>query len=148
MEDDRSSLIVIAAGYKNDMSQFVASNPGLQSRFTRYLNFEDYNPEELTSIFMNLCAHNQYVTAPEIRERLFSFFETVFNNRDSHFGNGRLVRNIFERTIAVQANRITAQPAASDQELMTINLDDIEQVLPFFTPDKPDKPDNRKPIGY
>ena len=145
MEDDRSNLIVIAAGYKHDMAHFVASNPGLQSRFTRYLNFEDYNARQLTDIFLSLCVKNQYVSAANVEEELMRFFEPIFENRDAHFGNGRLVRNIFERIIAVQANRISRQATVSEQDLLTITREDLEQVLPHFVPDKP--PD-RKPIGF
>jgi len=145
MEDDRSNLIVIAAGYKQDMGRFIASNPGLQSRFTRYLNFEDYDPQQLTDIFMSLCAQNQFLIDPEIKTGLYRFFESVYQNRDAHFGNARLVRNIFERVIAVQANRISMQSAASEEELMRILQEDLDQVLPNFAPHKP--PD-RKPIGF
>lgn len=145
MEDDRSNLIVIAAGYQNEMRNFVASNPGLQSRFTRYLNFEDYKPEQLTAIFLSLCAQNQYLIVPEIKERLLEFFNHVYKQRDAHFGNARLVRNIFEQVIAVQANRISTQSSVSEEVLMNITLQDLDQVLPSFTPDPPQ---NRKPIGF
>ncbi|MGI9547551.1 MAG: hypothetical protein ACR2MM_09965, partial [Flavobacteriaceae bacterium] len=145
MEDDRANLIVIAAGYQNDMQNFVASNPGLQSRFTRYLNFEDYKPEQLTAIFMSLCAQNQYLIPLEIKGRLLEFFDHAYKNRDAHFGNARLVRNIFERAIAVQANRISSQQTVSEEELMSIIPEDLEQVLPSFTPDTPQ---DRKPIGF
>ena len=145
MEDDRSNLVVIAAGYKQDMGRFIASNPGLQSRFTRYLNFEDYDPQQLTDIFISLCAQNQFLINPEIEKDLYRFFDSVYQNRDAQFGNARLVRNIFERVIAVQANRISKYPAASEEDLMRIMHEDLDQVLPNFVPHKP--PD-RKPIGY
>lgn len=145
MEDDRSKLIVIAAGYKENMKDFVSSNPGLESRFTQYLNFDDYQPQQLLAIFLSLCTSNNYQLAGTLEEQLLLFFETVYQNRDSHFGNARLVRNLFEKIVAAQANRISALKIVSNEALITILQEDIDLILPHFIPKKPE---SRKPIGY
>jgi tetratricopeptide (TPR) repeat protein len=145
MEDDRAKLIVVAAGYKKNMKDFISSNPGLESRFTQYINFDDYQPQQLLAIFLSLCKSNNYQLATTLEEQLLLFFETVYQNRDIHFGNARLVRNLFEKIVAAQANRISALNIVSNEELITILQEDIDLILPHFITKKPE---SRKPIGY
>jgi AAA+ superfamily predicted ATPase len=125
MEDNREDLIVIVAGYTEKMDDFLSSNPGLRSRFNRFLNFQDYNPEELTQIFERFCIKNGYVLSPDSRMTLFNLFTKTYSERDNTFANGRLVRNAFEKAITNQANRIISMSDINDQTLTTIEVIDI-----------------------
>jgi SpoVK/Ycf46/Vps4 family AAA+-type ATPase len=113
MEDNRDRLAVIVAGYTQPMSQFIASNPGLRSRFTRQLHFADYAPDELMQIFVGLCADGGMQLSPDAVEALRTKFELVYSGRGDDFGNGRLVRTEFEKAIERQALRLMSDPAAS-----------------------------------
>jgi SpoVK/Ycf46/Vps4 family AAA+-type ATPase len=106
MEDHKGEFIVIAAGYRNEMAGFINSNPGLQSRFTRFIDFEDYNPDELFRIY-TFMAGSKGLTYPELFETtLRSLCEKIYTERDHNFANGRTIRNIFEKTLQNQARRI------------------------------------------
>ncbi len=122
MEDYRDRVVVIVAGYGEEMNRFIDSNPGLQSRFTRYFNFEDYTPKELLLIFQSISQKHDYNLTQEAEDKLSSHFEALYNNRNKSFGNGRLVRNIFEKTIAKQANRLA--------KLSNFNNNMIQEILP------------------
>jgi len=106
MEDHRKDLVVIAAGYREKMHEFVESNPGLRSRFTRFIDFPDYSPEELKLIYLRLVEEEGYALAPEAIDAIAKLLAEHHAARQSHFGNGRLVRNIFEQTLTAQANRL------------------------------------------
>ena len=106
MEDYRQRLIVVIAGYNEPIDGFIDTNPGLQSRFNTVLEFEDYKPDELLSIFKGLCKKNQYNLDPVGEEMLLAHFTKLYDNRDANFGNGRTVRNTFQRIVQEQANRI------------------------------------------
>ena len=99
MEDHRDDLVVIVAGYPAEMAAFMASNPGLKSRFNRFINFEDYTPEELFQIFHLFANKTQYRISTAAADKLRGIFEDGFKNRDEQFGNGRFVRNLFECSI-------------------------------------------------
>jgi stage V sporulation protein K len=118
MEDHRDNLVVIVAGYQDEMSRFINSNPGLKSRFSRSIHFEDYAPVELTEIFKLLCNKNSYTIDDPI---LATFTELVFDfaDRIGELGNGRFVRNIFDRCIANQCNRLAAMTKPSPEDLKT-----------------------------
>ncbi|TBT96534.1 AAA ATPase, partial [Hamiltosporidium magnivora] len=107
MEDDRERLIVIVAGYSDKMANFLESNPGLSSRFNRYIEFEDYNKEDLVNIFIKLVESNEYFLTEKAKEKLTNLIQEDLENKNEHFGNGRYVRNIFEKTIENQSNRIS-----------------------------------------
>ncbi|VEP11752.1 AAA ATPase central domain protein [Hyella patelloides LEGE 07179] len=125
MEDYRDRLVVIVAGYPDEMSRFIESNPGLESRFTRYLTSEDYQPEELLAIFSKICQSHHYQIDSDAKETLLNKFTDLYQSRDKNFGNGRLARNIFEKTLEKQATRL-AQLANVNQEIMTtITQEDI-----------------------
>ncbi len=125
MEDYRDRLVVIVAGYGDEMNRFIDSNPGLQSRFTRYFNFEDYNPKELLLIFQSISKQHHYHLTQEAEINLLSQFQELYNNRNKSFGNGRLVRNIFEKTIAKQANRLAKLSNLDPKIMQEILPEDI-----------------------
>jgi SpoVK/Ycf46/Vps4 family AAA+-type ATPase len=106
MEDNRDRLVVVLAGYPREMERLLATNPGLASRFQRTFDFPDYSVVELCRIFQTLCEKNDYVLPPETRARLILGFDHLRQVRDEHFGNGRLVRNVFEHAIRRLANRV------------------------------------------
>lgn len=120
MEDDRDRLIVILAGYKEEMNKFIEANPGLQSRFNRYINFEDYNDKELYEIFKSLADKNSYFLSEAAKEGLYNFFKETIENKPLNFGNGRFVRNIFEKAIQNQATRLSQISNPSIQDLQTL----------------------------
>ena len=124
MEDHRDDLVVIVAGYDGLMDDFVHSNPGLESRFNRFLHFEDYTPEELLSIFDIQCKKGCYQPEEETR-RLVREFIAEENADSISFGNARGVRNIFERLLVNQANRLAAMETVSRDDLMKITPRDV-----------------------
>ena len=107
MEDDRDRLVVILAGYGDEMKQFIDSNPGLQSRFNRYIHFDDYSAEELHQIYCSLVKRYDYELTEEASLKIMAILTNAVNNKDKNFGNGRMVRNIFEKTLEHQANRLS-----------------------------------------
>ncbi|AFZ03937.1 AAA family ATPase [Calothrix sp. PCC 6303] len=125
MEDYRDRLVVIVAGYSNEMSRFINTNPGLQSRFNKYFYFEDYQPEELVSIFEGICQQNDFKLLKESRKHLLAKFSELYIHRDDKFGNGRLVRNIFDQVIEKQANRLVKLPRVDRDKMMVILAEDI-----------------------
>ena len=125
MEDYRERLVVIVAGYPDEMNDFIHSNPGLQSRFSRYFYFDHYTPEELLRIFDIFAANASFnLTAPARRE-LLAIMTLFYKKRDKGFGNGRFVRNLFEKTVEKQANRISSITPLTDQILCSITKHDI-----------------------
>ena len=125
MEDYRDDLIVIAAGYTNEMQHFLDTNPGLQSRFNKYLHFEDYNHIQLGEISEKFTKDQGYHMTQSAREKLLAHFQKLCANKDEKFGNGRLARNIFEQTISNQNSRVISLKDHSDQVLSTIEAEDI-----------------------
>ncbi|MBR5725734.1 MAG: AAA family ATPase [Muribaculaceae bacterium] len=129
MEDDRDKLVVIIAGYPNEMKRFIDSNPGLQSRFTRYINFPDYTDGELFDIFKLYLNKNQYTMTDDAAELLKNNLSYVVANKTKNFGNARYVRNLFERAVEQQANRLSAKRSISDEELSQLTKEDIENAF-------------------
>ena len=125
-EDDRHRLVVILAGYPNEMDALLTSNPGLSSRFSRVLHFDDYSPVELARIFGWFCEKNHYKLATGARAKLLLGLAALHQARDRHFGNGRAVRNLFEHAIRRMANRIADMRELSHDELMLLDAADIE----------------------
>lgn len=128
MEDHRDDLIVIVAGYPDKMEEFLDSNPGLQSRFNKYIHFEDYSPEELVAIFDRMCEKNGYKTADEAREKVAGMLETLYENRTENFANARTVRNLFEKILTVHADRLAEKESITDEELVTIIGEDVDKI--------------------
>ncbi|HVX51169.1 MAG TPA: AAA family ATPase [Chitinophagaceae bacterium] len=127
MEDDRDKLVVVLAGYTEEMRTFINGNPGFKSRFNRYIDFADYNPGELFEIYQYQCKKQDYVVTDEGRTKLLDVFTKAYNSRDRSFGNGRYARNIFEKTLELQANRLSTDTSLDKNELTTITADDIPE---------------------
>lgn len=126
MEDLRERMVVIVAGYPNEMAEFIESNPGLESRFSRYIVFEDYHVPDLCQIFELMCRSNAYELTPAARGNLAIILNRVFADRDENFGNARLVRNAYERTLSNHANRLATSDAVITREaLATIEAVDL-----------------------
>ena len=122
MEDKRDRLAVIVAGYSEPMERFLESNPGLKSRFTRILNFADYTPDEMFAIFRNLCSGKQMELAPEANVPLKHLFNIFYTQRGADFGNGRLVRSIFDVCIERQAERLMSDFEASTRLITACDI--------------------------
>ena len=125
MEDYRDRLVVIVAGYPEEMSRFIGSNPGLESRFTRYFTFADYQPTELCAIFHKICHAHHYQLDAAAKKALSKKFTNLYNQRNKNFGNGRLARNLFEQTIEKQATRLNKQNNLTKKDIITIIKEDI-----------------------
>ncbi|MCI9644054.1 MAG: AAA family ATPase [Oscillibacter sp.] len=124
MEDHRDDLVVIAAGYNDLMDRFIHSNPGLESRFNRFLHFEDYSPEELLAIFQMRCNKGCYELEEPAAGLVRDFLRE--ENRDPEsFGNARGVRNVFERILVCQASRLAGQDTVTREDLMTLTAADV-----------------------
>jgi stage V sporulation protein K len=125
MEDQRERLVVIVAGYPDEMKRFIESNPGLKSRFSRYFYFTDYKPRELISIFEIFCKNAAYNLTGPARAKLLELLRKLYAAKDRTFGNGRLVRNIFEKVIENQANRLVKISPLTGEILSSIQKADI-----------------------
>ena len=128
MEDHRDDLVVIVAGYPDLMERFVNSNPGLKSRFNKYIYFEDYTPEELLEIFDSMCKKSGLIATKNARDLVLKHFEEEYANRDKTFANGREVRNFFEKTVVNQANRLAQESYIDDEDVATLTAEDISKV--------------------
>ena len=130
MEDHRNELVVIMAGYTGPMAKLIETNPGLKSRFSNIVDFEDYTPDELMKIFSNLCKKNDYILSDAAKAQLRFNFETLYANRDEHFGNARTARNTFQFAVQRQAQRIMASGVSgiSEQAMKTIDAVDIPDI--------------------
>lgn len=124
MEDHRDDLVVIVAGYTELMEQFVHSNPGLESRFNRFMLFPDYTVEEMLAIFDMRCQKSGYTLAEDARGLLKGLLALLSLNVKG-FGNARGVRNLFERAVSAQADRLAAMNRVTREELMTLTSADI-----------------------
>lgn len=125
MEDDRDRLVVVLAGYGEEMKAFINANPGLQSRFNRYVDFPDYSADELAKIFLLLVKKNQYVCTSEVMASLNDIMQQAINAKDPNFGNGRYVRNLFERAIQRQAVRLSTIGSLTEEMLAELTLHDL-----------------------
>ena len=138
MEDHRDELVVIAAGYSEEMTQFISSNPGLPSRFPRMIRFPDYSTGELASIFTSMCERDRYQVSADALDGLRRYLARLPRTRE--FGNGRLVRNLFEAALARQASRVVA---SGGSDLTTLTLQDLG--LPDLP--RPDHEPGQAPTG-
>ena len=127
MEDHRDDLVVIVAGYDGLMDEFIHSNPGLESRFNRFLHFADYTAEELLAIFRMQCEKGCYILEPEAEAPLRSLLERRMADAAS-FGNARGVRNLFEQILVRQAGRLAGQASVNREDLTRITAADVEAV--------------------
>ena len=146
MEDHRDDLVVIVAGYTELMEEFVDSNPGLRSRFNKYVNFADYTGEEMKGIFALNCKKACYKLDEDAEGELGEYLDAVAEN-PGDFGNARGVRNVFEKILTEQANRIAAMPEVTRDELMRVTLADVKTALYGEEAAKEDKPEGEdKPV--
>jgi hypothetical protein len=125
MEDRRERLVVIVAGYTQEMEEFIASNPGLRSRFPRVIHFPDYSAAQLLAIFEMLAGRHHYELSDGARDQLLAHFESV--SRGPGFGNGRLARNLFEEACALQASRVVTIDDVSREDLVCLTAEDIPE---------------------
>ena len=127
MEDHREDFLIIVAGYPVQMNQFLDSNPGLRSRFNKFIEFEDYTGEELTAIFRLLCKNAGYTLTAATKKYVSAYFEDYYQRtREGETSdNGRAVRNFFEKAVVNQANRLASRKNISDKELMVLKVQDV-----------------------
>ena len=128
LEDDRGRFICIVAGYTNQMHDFIDSNPGLKSRFTQTIHFDDYTPDELTQIFLNLAAAKNFTISDETRSAIHRQFEQLYLRRDKNFGNAREARRIFDEAVEKQSQRLVglmSDPGFKEEDMYSLTTDDL-----------------------
>ena len=123
MEDHRDDVVLIVAGYPDEMAVFLDANPGLRSRFPKTIFFDDYTNEELLQIFDGMCKKNHYEPTEAARQQVLAYVSA--QPRDRGFGNARLVRNVFEAAIARQASRVVGLGNVTDDVLVCLEAPDI-----------------------
>lgn len=127
MEDHRDDLAVVVAGYTEPMKIFIESNPGLRSRFNRYFEFEHFKPAELLTIFETFCKKSDFILTDEAIEKLKDTFDLLCAKKDEGFGNARVVRNLFEKCVQNQANRVVKIKVITSDVLRTLTQEDIPE---------------------
>ena len=137
MEDNRSDFVVIVAGYTEPMQQFIESNPGLKSRFNKYIEFADYTMEELTGIFQSFCDKYDYVIDEENLERVTNLLRIKRAETLENFANAREVRNLFEQIITNQARRLNEMDNPTIEDMRTLLYEDLFDTE-TETPSQPD----------
>ena len=142
MEDHRDDLVVIVAGYDELMERFIHSNPGLESRFNRYLHFDDYTTDEMVGIFKLQCKKGCYTLAEGAEQEVRDFIADE-NSDGITFGNARGVRNLFEQILTEQANRLAKLDTFTREDLMTITVEDVLHARGMeYEEEKPAAPEN------
>ncbi|PXY39695.1 hypothetical protein DMB65_16855 [Flavobacterium cheongpyeongense] len=127
MEDHRNDLAVVVAGYTEPMQVFIESNPGLKSRFNRFFHFKHFTPAELFQIFESYCKKSDFIVSEEAKEKLTDTFELLYAEKNESFGNARTVRNLFEKCVQNQANRIVKLKKLNEKVLKTFSEEDIPE---------------------
>ena len=125
MEDNRDDFVVIVAGYTEPMEKFINSNPGLKSRFNKYIEFPDYSVEELEGIFDMNCKKYDYVVEEDAKAQIRELIKLRKLTRQENFANAREVRNIFEEMITNQARRVAGMENPTQEDMMTLTLEDL-----------------------
>ena len=126
IEDDRQRLIVVLAGYPTPMRELLQANPGLSSRFQRTFTFPDYSATDLLQIVRRMCKQNHYRLTEPAKQKLLDAFRLAILQKDQHFGNGRLARNVFEKAIRRQASRLVNVAPITRRLLATLEPADVE----------------------
>lgn len=131
MEDYRDDFVVIVAGYEQPMEEFLDTNPGLKSRFNNHINFENYNNKDLTEIFLKFCSQNGYIVCDEFIERFSDKIDEKMKNVPKNFSNGRFIRNVFEKLIYAQGNRLAkADLSKMDNDaLASLAIEDLDYIV-------------------
>ena len=127
MEDHRDDLIVIVAGYTDLMEKFIHANPGLESRFNKYFYFEDYTAPQLLEIFRSMCTRGGYALSAEGEGAARKLLDELYEDRDENFGNARDVRNLFEKAVTRQSDRVALLEAPTREQLMELLPQDIDE---------------------
>ena len=127
MEDNRDRLIVIVAGYPEPMEKFLDSNPGLRSRFNKYIQFEDYSVSQLVDIFIEMCTSQDFIIGEGVKEELALKVGVMVANAGENFANAREIRNYFENVVAKQAERLMKKSydEINGDALLTIEKEDL-----------------------
>ena len=128
LEDDRGKFVCIVAGYTDQMHDFIDSNPGLKSRFTQTIHFDDYTPDELTQIFLNLAKAKKFTVDASTEGAIHRQFEQLYLRRDKNFGNAREARRIFDEAVERQSQRlmnVMSNPDFSEADMYRITVDDL-----------------------
>lgn len=128
LEDDRGKFICIVAGYTEQMHDFIDANPGLKSRFTQTIHFDDYSPDELTRIFMNMAQGKDFIVEEETEAAVHRMFEQLYLRRDHNFGNAREARRLFDETVERQSQRLVdvmSNPDLGERDLHLILTEDL-----------------------
>lgn len=126
MEDNRDNLVVIVAGYTDLMEEFLSSNPGLRSRFNKFIKFDDYTPEQLLEIMKCTAIKQDYILSEAAKMKALEHFKKICAHKPENFANARDARNYLERAMARQAGRIVAMKDVDKTTLMTIEPEDLE----------------------
>ena len=129
MEDHRDDFVVIVAGYASLMPRFIDANPGLKSRFNKYLFFEDYNGDQLFEIFKGRVERSDYRLDEKAEAAVKEHLDELYEDRDENFGNARDVRNLFEKIVANQADRVAVLENPTDDDIVTITTADLEGLM-------------------
>ncbi|MGI6166299.1 MAG: AAA family ATPase [Limnochordia bacterium] len=127
MEDHKSELILILAGYRDEMDRFMRTNPGLRSRFPLHIQFPDYTPAELMEIAQLMLKEREYILSDSAKTRLWTFAEEI--NKQQTSGNARAVRNLIEGAIRRQAVRLVKQESITREDLMLITVEDLGEAV-------------------
>ncbi len=128
LEDDRGKFICIVAGYTDQMHDFIDTNPGLKSRFTQTIHFDDYTPDELTEIFINLAKGKNFTVDEETKGAIHRQFEQLYLRRDKNFGNAREARRIFDQAVEKQSQRLVEainNPDFKEEDMYRITTADL-----------------------
>jgi len=128
LEDDRGKFICIVAGYTDQMHDFIDSNPGLKSRFTQTIHFDDYKPEELSQIFAHLAAEKQFTIDEDTQAAIQRMFEQMYLRRDKNFGNAREARRVFNEAVEKQSQRLVKQmnlPGFQEEDMFKLTIEDL-----------------------
>ena len=142
MEDHRKDLIVIVAGYTDRMETFIHSNPGLESRFNKYFFFEDYNAGQLMDIFRSMCGKNGYALSQAAEQIMEQQLQALYQGRDENFGNARDVRNLFEKAVSRQSDRVAQLEKPTREQLMELLPEDLTK------PDSPPAQDTKEETNH
>jgi len=129
MEDQRENLVVIVAGYPNEMAQFINSNPGLKSRFSKYVHFPDFDEIEMMKIIQKIATDSSYNFSTKAEQMFQQVINQLYANKTEHFGNARTVRNLFEHVVQQHSNRIITINNPGTDELQLIKEEDVSGFL-------------------
>jgi ATPase family associated with various cellular activities (AAA)/AAA lid domain len=125
MEDERNRLVIVVAGYPEPMDELLRVNPGFSSRFGLFTAFPDYSASELGRIFSTFCQRDRYELSSRMRAKLLLGFQNLLDHRDKQFGNGRLARTVFERSVRRLAGRLAPVKSLTRSMLTTLQAEDL-----------------------